>query len=236
MSKEDNELDRAEAPEGEDRGKRPVSAESPDIKSVIDEAVEAVEAVTRRRGGDESERDNGRPAVGTEAEGPQAEVEQLRDRLMRTLADFDNYRKRVQRERAEERKYALVDPLREVLGIVDNLERALSADGGLEDLKTGVAMILRQMEEFLRRSGVEPVEALDREFDPAVHEAVSRVEDAEVEVPRVVDEMQRGYVIHDRLLRPAIVRVAVPAQIADDDAESATQADAAAADIEEDTD
>ena len=81
-------------------------------------------------------------------------------------------------------------------------------------------MILRQMEDFLRRSGAEPVEALDREVDPAVHEAVSRVEDPGVEVPRVIDEMQRGYTIHDRLLRPAIVRVAVPAHIESDEDES----------------
>jgi molecular chaperone GrpE len=217
MSREDDDLEVGEEAEGVEHRIRPVAGERSDIKNAIDEAVEAVEAVTRRRGEAGSESDVGQVTGDADVEALQREAEQLRDRLMRTLADFDNYRKRVERERADERKYAVVDPLREVLGIVDNLERALAADGDLEDLKTGVAMILRQMEDFLRRSGVEPVEALDREFDPAVHEAVSRVEDGETDVPRVIDEMQRGYVIHDRLLRPAIVRVAVPAPTDDVD-------------------
>lgn len=206
---EDNERDEVEQEPERERGMRPLEDQSPDIKSVIDEAVEAVEAVARRRGGDDSDQDNGQPP--TEAVGDlQREVDHLRDRLMRTLADFDNYRKRVEREREDDRKYATVEMLREIVGVVDNLERALEAEGTQDDLKRGVEMILRQIEDVMRRSGVEEVQAIDREFDPAVHEAVSRVEDSEVDVPQVVEEMQRGYTVHDRLLRPAIVRVAVP--------------------------
>ncbi len=193
-----------------DHGMRPVTNVDPDLEAVIDEAVEAVEAVARRR--DEGGGNGAAAGAGGDAEQLQIEVSMLQDRLLRTLADFDNFRKRVERERVEERRYSVVEPLREILGIVDNLERALAADGGLEDLRTGVEMILKQMEDFLRHSGAQPVEAVDQPFDPSVHEAVSRVEDPEVEVAMVIDEMQRGYTVHERLLRPAIVRVAVPVE------------------------
>jgi len=205
---EDNERDEQEQTSEDEHGIRPVIAESPDVKSAIDEAVEAVEAIARRR--QEDEHHVGRGQASEDVGILQEEVSHLRDRLLRTLADFDNYRKRAERERADDRKYATVEILREILGVVDNLERALAAQGGLEDLKAGVEMILRQMEDVLRRSGAEEVAAVDREFDPSVHEAVSRVEDPDIEVPRVIEEMQRGFTVYDRLLRPAIVRVAVP--------------------------
>ena len=136
---EDNERDEVEQEPERERCMRPLEDQSPDIKSVIDEAVEAVEAVARRRGGDDSDQDNGQPP--TEAVGDlQREVDHLRDRLMRTLADFDNYRKRVEREREDDRKYATVELLREIVGVVDNLERALEAEGTQDDLKRGVEM------------------------------------------------------------------------------------------------
>ena len=209
------ELETGENPEPEESepGMGPVPNADPNLEAVIEEAVEAVEAVERRR-------DFGQGTgahVGADVEQLQTEVSMVRDRLLRTLADFDNFRKRVERERIEERRYSTVEPLREMLGIMDNMERAQAAEGGLEDLRTGVEMILRQMGDFVRRSGAEPVEAIDQPFDPAVHEAVSRVEDSEVEVPMVIDEMQRGYTVHDRLLRPAIVRVAVPIEKASDE-------------------
>jgi molecular chaperone GrpE len=199
-----------------EHGMRPLSGDDPDVMAVIDEAVEAVEAVERRR----DQADGGGAAASGDPQELQTEVAMLRDRLLRTLADFDNFRKRVERERDEERRYAVVEPLREMLGIVDNLERALAADGELTDLRVGVEMILKQMGDFLRRSGAQPVEALGQVFDPSVHEAVSRVEDPEVAVPMVIDEMQRGYTVHARLLRPAIVRVAVPVDKPQDDSDS----------------
>jgi molecular chaperone GrpE len=199
-----------------------LSEEDVDIGAAIDEAVHAVEAAAQRR----------RPsASGNGAAGPEedeierlrAEISTLKDHSLRTLADFDNYRKRVQRERDDERRYATVELLREVLGIVDNLDRALAAEGSLEDLKEGVVLIRRQMGDLLERAGVTRVEALEREFDPSVHEAVSRVEDPEVERATVIEEFQPGYVLHERLLRPAIVRVAVPTRA--DEAGGSTEPD-----------
>ena len=144
------------------------------------------------------------------------EIADLRDRSIRTLADFENYRKRIERERRDERRYAAFEPYRRILEVVDNLERALDAGGTAEDLKTGVEMILRQIREILRSGGVSRVPAVGQPFDPNYHEAVARFEDPEVTEPTVSDEMQQGYLMHERLLRPAIVRVAMPAESADE--------------------
>jgi molecular chaperone GrpE len=138
------------------------------------------------------------------------EIADLRDRSVRTLADFDNYRKRSDRERRDAVRYAAAAPLGDLLEVVDNLERALAAGGAADDLKLGVEMTLRQLEDVLRRHGVASVPASGERFDPAHHEAVSRLEDPDVEAPTVVEELQRGYRLHDRLLRPARVVVAVP--------------------------
>lgn len=164
------------------------------LEDAVRDALAAVE------GGDEAR----------EPTGEHADGEEFREKWLRALADLDNYRKRVDRERAEERKYRSVDVLREVLAIADNLQRALSAGGGVEDLKRGVEMIGRQLEGLLRDFGVRRVPAVGEPFDPAVHEAVSRHEDPEVETPTVSEELQPGYTIHDRLLRPAMVAVAMP--------------------------
>ncbi len=138
------------------------------------------------------------------------EIADLRDRSMRTLADFDNFRKRTERERRDAQRFAALGVLRDLLEVTDNLARALAAGGSADDLKTGVEMILRQLEELLRRHGVEAIAARGERFDPAVHEAVSRLEDPDVATATVVDELQRGYRLHERLLRPARVVVAVP--------------------------
>lgn len=138
------------------------------------------------------------------------EIADLRDRSVRTLADFDNYRKRSERERRDAVRYAAAAPLGDLLEVVDNLGRALAAGGTADDLKLGVEMTLRQLEDVLRRHGVESVPAAGELFDPAHHEAVSRLEDPDVDAPTVVEELQRGYRLHDRLLRPARVVVAVP--------------------------
>ena len=143
------------------------------------------------------------------------EVKELRDRSMRTLADFDNFRKRVERERGEQSKYSGAEVLRDILSVVDNLERALGSEGGVDEVKEGVELILRQVMDLLTHHGVERILSESEEFDPAVHEAVLRHETTDVEVPTIVKEMQAGYWMKDRLLRPALVEVAVPIKIAE---------------------
>lgn len=141
----------------------------------------------------------------------QQELEDLRDRSLRTLADYENYRKRVERERTESRRYAGFEVLRELLDVVDNLERAVAAPGSVDELKQGVELILKQLHDLLRRAGVRPVPAVGEPFDPNMHEAVSRDQDATVDRPTVTAEHQPGFWMHERLLRPAVVSVAMPA-------------------------
>lgn len=145
-----------------------------------------------------------------EAAEPTLEVAELRDRHLRLLADFDNFRKRAERELEDRTRYMLAEPIRELLPVLDNLERALAAQGAEGDLLRGVEMIARQFLDVLRRFGVEPIPAVGAPFDPRRHEAVMSVESTDVAEPTVVEELQRGYVLRDRLLRPALVRVAVP--------------------------
>lgn len=153
-----------------------------------------------------------------EAVNPASEVARLRrelaetkDQWVRTVADLDNYRKRAEREVREAKRFALFEPIRDLLSVADNLERALAAGGTVEDLKKGVEMTLLQFKDILRQHGVREIDALGADFDPSLHDAVARFEDPAVLSPKVADQLQRGYVIHDRLLRPALVRVAVPA-------------------------
>ena len=190
-----------------------LDAQGEDLEAAMREAVAAVEEV-------EAGATAPPPAAAPAPAAPQTpdeeiaalrkELADVRDRSVRTLADFDNFRKRSERERQESRRYAVLEPLREVVGVMDNLERALQAGGSAEDLKRGVEMILRQMQELLRRQNVREVTAVGQPFDPAIHEAVSREESPDVEAPTVTEALMRGYFLHDRLLRPAMVKVAVP--------------------------
>lgn len=188
--------------------------QSPDLETAMREAMAAVEGVEAgaRSGSASGQAGPAGPAGSEEVERLRREVADLRDRNVRALADFDNFRKRSQRESQEYRKYALLEPMREFLTVIDNLDLALSAEGSAEDLKRGVEMIHRQMQELLRRFGVTEVPAEGQPFDPTQHEAVAREESPEVKAPTVVSELRRGYRMNDRLLRPAMVKVAVPAE------------------------
>lgn len=184
-----------------------LDGQTEDLDAAMRDAVAAVEEVEGERSAASAEETDEEEVAKL-----RREIADLRDRSMRTLADFDNFRKRSERERQETRKYALLEPLRDFLEIVDNLGLALSAAGSADDLKRGVEMIHRQMQELLRRLGVKEIEALNQPFDPTLHEAVQREEDPTVKTPTVVGELRRGYMLHDRLLRPTMVKVAVPSE------------------------
>jgi molecular chaperone GrpE len=190
-----------------------------DLESVMQEALDAVEKAdvdlepsSGVLGDGDSESSGSQNVDEPEVSNLEAQISELRESSIRTMADFDNFRKRAERERAEERRYAASDVLKEFIKIIDNLERAVSSEGPEDDFRTGVELILRQMHDLLRQSGVSRVEALGKEFDPRYHEAVSKHESAEVTTPTVSREMQPGYLLQDRLLRPAIVQVAMPAE------------------------
>lgn len=148
----------------------------------------------------------------------QEEVAELRERSVRTLAEFENYRKRVNREKADERRFREKEVLTDLLGVVDNLERAVSAEGSREDMQMGVELIVKQLHELLRAHGVHQIDAMDQRFDPQIHDAVSREESPDVDRPMVSEVMLQGYRMHEKLLRPAVVRVVMPASTEDGDA------------------
>jgi len=137
-----------------------------------------------------------------------AERDSLIDRLARTQAEFDNVRKREARERAEFRDYAVANAVEQFLPVLDNFQLALKSNGTVEQLRTGVELIVKQMEEALRSLNVQPVEAVGAEFNPRVHEALEMVEKSDVPDHQVFEEVRPGYRIKERLIRPALVRVA----------------------------
>ena len=165
---------------------------------------------------DQDSRDTATPAAendGAQA-GPladlQREKEALQDRLLRTAAEFDNYRKRMERERRELTEYVASEVLVELLPIVDNLERALQAPAGgdADPFRRGVELIHRQMLDLLKKRGVTPIEAHGADFDPNFHQAVIHEASSEHREGQVMQELQRGYMVGERLLRPAMVKVA----------------------------
>lgn len=139
-----------------------------------------------------------------------AENRSLQDQLLRRLAEFDNFRKRTAREHQESREYGAMNAVREMLPVLDALERASMAVAGESgELHEGVRLIARQMLEVLGRLGLRPIGAVGLPFDPELHQAVDRVITDEYEDQMVVEEWQRGYMFKDKLLRPAMVKVAV---------------------------
>lgn len=136
-----------------------------------------------------------------------SERDMLYDRLARLQAEFDNYRKRQTREQQDFRDFALAEAIKALLPIVDSFDRALQASEGPE-FRKGVELINRQFHDALTKLGVEPLDAKGQPFDPNYHQAVQMVETDEADHNHVVDELQRGYKLKDRLLRPAMVRVA----------------------------
>ncbi len=192
------------------------------LEEAMKEALEAVEG-TATDG--EVEDPFGAVETGT-LEGLREEVKELRDKSMRTLADFDNFRKRVDRERSDQRRYAGAEILRELLSVIDNLERAFEAQGSVAELREGVDLILRQLGDLLKRHGAERIPSAGERFDPAAHEAVVRHESDEVTEPTIVKELQSGYWLWDRLLRPALVEVAVPSEPAAEAANSSDEPEA----------
>jgi molecular chaperone GrpE len=138
------------------------------------------------------------------------EKEELQDRLLRTAAEFDNYRKRIDRERRDQADAAKADAIEDLLPIIDNLERALQAPVGAdaEGYRKGVELVHQQMMDLLRRRGVKPIQSVGADFDPRVHEAVVHEASADHREGEVMEELRRGYMLGERLLRPAMVKVA----------------------------
>ena len=183
-------------------------APSPELEEALREAAEAVEARAPGRG-----RPREAPAGPTPREAElAAELEGTRERYLRLHADFENFRRRAARERLEAEQYGHQNLVKDLLAVVDNLDRAigharLSSGADLENLLQGVELVRRDLVTALGKQGVAAIEAMGRPFDPALHEAMAQAPDDSVAPNTVIEELQRGYVLRDRLLRPARVIV-----------------------------
>jgi len=149
--------------------------------------------------------------VRAERDGFKVERDELKDLLLRRQAEFDNYRKRSERERADYVQYAAMDLIRELLPVLDDFERALKAEAPNSDYAKGVEMIYSRMFETMKKLGLEPIESMGKPFDPHFHQAIERVETSDAADNTVLGEFQHGYCFKGRLLRPAMVKVAVKA-------------------------
>jgi len=149
----------------------------------------------------------------TELKHLKKEIDDLKEAHLRRLADMENLRKRFEREKDEFRHYALSEFMLELLAIGDNFERALQSGTPDADGKTfreGVELILRMFQNLLAKHGVRPIDLGDRSFDPNFHHAMIVEESDEVQEPKVAEELRKGYMVRDRLLRPTLVKVLVP--------------------------
>jgi len=137
------------------------------------------------------------------------EKAELYERVLRARAEFDNARRRAERERTEFLQFAAMDLVKEILPILDDFERALKVETSDREYAKGVELIYQRLYETLKKMGLEPIEAKGARFDPNLHQALERVHTAEAEDMTVLDEFQRGYNFRGKLLRPSMVKVAV---------------------------
>jgi|SRR5579863_7043967 len=153
--------------------------------------------------------------VETQLKAALAERDAFSQKWLLAVADFDNYRRRVQKEAAEDRRYAVLPLARDLLPALDNLRRALDAaksGGDVNQLAQGVQMVSKQFDDILARHSVVPINAVDQPFDPNLHQALSQQPAPGKPPMTVLAECERGYTIHDRVVRPATVIVSAPAQ------------------------
>jgi molecular chaperone GrpE len=182
---------------------------------MVEEKFAASEGTPAAHGNGAAEESNEPLVVVETATVPQEEYDRLKaerdllfDRLARLQAEFENTRKREAKERAEFRDFAVAGAVEQFLPVLDNFQLALKSNGSAEQLRAGVELIAKQMEDVLRGLNVQPVETVGSAFDPKVHEALEMVEREDLPDHQVFDEVRRGYRIRERLLRPALVRVA----------------------------
>lgn len=206
------------AVEREDEAKSDASSDPPEaaaesgLEAVDSEPLEPPESDAAARGQDPE------GAAGQnedELEHLAAEAREMRSLAQRKQAEFENYRRRIERERAETVKYAAAEVVKEIIPVLDNLERAVeaaktSASEGDGQLRAGVEIVCKQFRDILIKLGLREVDAEDAPFDPHVHEAVGRVETDEHPEGMVVEVFQKGYLFKDRLLRPSMVSVSLP--------------------------
>jgi len=186
----------------------PKGNNSDDDAYVIEDDGASVEELEREMNETAQEAVDDTPGADA-AQAAAAQTDEYKDRYLRTLADFENFRKRTEREKADFLKHAVANVLRDILPVLDNFDRALDHAEEGDDFHKGVLLIYKQLFDVLERHGLKPIDESNVHFDPNIHEAVVREENETVPSHTVVGILQKGYFLHDRLLRPALVKVAV---------------------------
>ena len=199
MLKEDQEFQETENIDEAEKVSEEVPA-SPEASEKGDDSVDEETAVSDRE-----------PTVEERAADAESKYKEMQDRYLRLNAEFDNYKKRMMRENSDRLKYFNMELIKELLPSVDNLERAISHAGDensdLENMIEGLQMVYKGMQEAFGKFGVSEIESIGKEFDPNCHQAVGMIESQEVPENHVAEECLKGYYLHDRIIRPTMVRV-----------------------------
>ncbi len=135
---------------------------------------------------------------------------ELKGKYLRKSAEMENIRKRVAREKTEFYRYALAEFIKELFVVLDNFERALESNESGKNLRKGIEMIYKQYADLLMKQGIKAIETREKKFDPYLHQAFITEESENVDEPQIIEELQRGYTLYDRLLRPSLVKVLIP--------------------------
>ena len=199
MFQEDQEFQETENIDEAEKVSEEVSASA----EATEEAVDSVD--------EETEVSDREPTVEERAADAESKYKEMQDRYLRLNAEFDNYKKRMMRENSDRLKYFNMELIKELLPSVDNLERAISHAGDensdLENMIEGLQMVYKGMQEAFGKFGVSEIESIGKEFDPNCHQAVGMIESQEVPENHVAEECLKGYYLHDRIIRPTMVRV-----------------------------
>ena len=199
MLQEDQEFQETENIDEAEKVTEEVSA-SPEASEEGDDSVDKETEVSDRE-----------PTVGERAADAESKYKEMQDRYLRLNAEFDNYKKRMMRENSDRLKYFNMELIKELLPSVDNLERAISHAGDensdLENMIEGLQTVYKGMQEAFGKFGVSEIESIGKEFDPNCHQAVGMIESQEVPENHVAEECLKGYYLHDRIIRPTMVRV-----------------------------
>ena len=199
MLQEDQEFQETENLDEAEKGSEEVSASAEATEEGDDSVDEETEVSDRE------------PTVEERAADAESKYKEMQDRYLRLNAEFDNYKKRMMRENSDRLKYINMELIKELLPSVDNLERAISHAGDensdLENMIEGLQMVYKGMQEAFGKFGVSEIESIGKEFDPNCHQAVGMIESQEVPENHVAEECLKGYYLHDRIIRPTMVRV-----------------------------
>nr|WP_231378695.1 MULTISPECIES: nucleotide exchange factor GrpE [Virgibacillus] len=173
------------------------------------EADETIEIIDSNEGNDTADKNEQVSELQSKVDALQKEKDELQQRVLRIQAEFDNYKKRTLKEKEADRKYKSQDLIQELLPALDNFERALQVEKTDENagLIDGITMVYNQVKEAIVSQGVEEIDTVGEEFDPNLHHAVMQVEDEEKSSNTIVEELQKGYKLKDRVIRPAMVKV-----------------------------